>query len=865
MSSQDTKTGLTGATGAREALKQRCLALVRRWQPLAQSGWDRAAARQLGEEIDLIVETSERLGLEALNSSTLELAAYLCSFVDDQLIPNECDLARLADMVNALDAVLTNLSETETADVRSLPNARTAPLAHPDLSPKGSSIPSESLPVIVVENTPLNVPITPVDAHRGTAKLPQTTQPEAPVSLPRAVCLIGLDPTSAPGLTTALTERGYDVREFPHGEALLEFLQHAMPGALLLDARKLRIMAEVNALSTQRAANGHPAPSVIVISPDGDLGHRLLAMRAGASALFDAPVDSLRIIAKLDELLTHDNQPAYRILMVDPDRNQAATAARWLAERGMTARLVSNGQATLTALSEFRPDVLVIDCDLPDVNGIELTQLIRQQNEYAAVPIILAASENKANQRFDAIAAGGDEFLIKPIKARHLLSVVLSRARRAHWLHEVIGQPDGRDPRTNLYSRHALIEKLQAAFGDRSAGLLFIALDHSAQLREQIGLSGLNALDAHIGSLLRSQLDELDLPAQYQDFHYFVLFHRRSRAEITGVAERIRNALAEQAWQFNGNSYSLTASIGMALLGNEQTSVDHVVNNAEAAQLAAAHLGGNRVLWFETKEAALLPIDPMLAVRAVLSRPLTPEQTSFEFSPIVPLAGKLTGQYELGFKVKSVQHPGTEVSYGDLAPVAAECQQLATLDRWLLEHSLTVREEQLKRGRQLRLFVPQSVASLLDPDLLWWLTRALKERRLSGTGLTLELACSTLIDAGAKANERLKALHSQGVRVCLVDFGRDWAAVHALKNIDVDYVRLAPGLVEELGSAKSINDTLLALVRKAHAAGAAVIAPQVDSVQRAHVLLRLGVDYAIGPAVARPQAQPDFDFNRPLW
>ncbi len=864
MSSQDTKTGLAGALEARKALKQRCLALVRRWQPLAQSGWVRSAARQLGEDIDLIANTSERLGLDSLNTSALELAAYLCSFVDDQLIPNECDLARLADMVNALDVVLTNLSDTETADIHSLPRARAetksqapTPTAQVERPIQGTSS-SAQPPVVGATATDQN--FASVSTEGGDAGVSNAVG--APVRLPRAVCLVGLDSHLVPGLAVALSERGYDVREFSHGEALLDFLKHATPGALILEARKLHVMTRI--LMTH-GNQGETGPALIVISPDGDLGHRLLAMRAGASALFGAPVDSLRVIAKLDELLTHNNQTAYRVLLVDPDRNHAAEAARWLAQRGMTSRLVSNGQAALTAIGEFRPDIIVIDCDLPDVNGIELTQLIRQQNEYVAVPIILAASESQVNQRFDAITAGGDEFLSKPVKARHLLSVVLSRANRAHWLREVIGQPSNRDPRTNLYSRHALIEKLEAAFGDRSAGLLFIALDHSDQLREQIGISGLGPIDAHIGGLLRSQLDELDIPAQYQDFHYFVLFHRRSRAEITAVAERIRNTLADQAWQFNGKSYALTASIGMALLGGEQTSVDAVVANAEAAQLAAAHLGGNRVLWFETKEAALMPVDPMLAVRAVLSRPLTPEQTTFEFAPIVPLAGKLTGQYELSFKVKSVQHPSTAVAYGELAPIAAECQQLIQLDRWLLEHSLKVREEQLKRGRQLRLFVPQSVDSMLEPELLWWLTRTLKERHLSGTGLTLELACSALIDAGAQGAERVKALHAQGVRVCLADFGRDWAAVHALKNIDVDYVRLAPALIEELNTAKSISDTLLALVRKAHAAGAAVIAPQVDSIQRAHVLLRLGVDYASGPGLARAQLQPDFDFNRPLW
>jgi PleD family two-component response regulator/EAL domain-containing protein (putative c-di-GMP-specific phosphodiesterase class I) len=852
MSGQDTTT-LSGAQHGRDELRERCLALVRRWQPLAQGGWDQIAAHKLGEEIDQIAATSERLGLEDVNGSALELAAYLCSFVDDRLVPNERDLGRLADMVNRMGAVLTDLSATEIAAVHALPGARVA-----------------AEPVAQVESTTQDAPpVTVIEPQASTSAVemePAEPEPPArPTHLPRAVCLVGIAPTAVPGLIEGLRERGYDVREFAEPSILLDFLAHAIPGALLVDARKLRVMARVAVQYAGMGLSGERMPAVLALSPDGDLGHRLLAMRAGAAALFSAPVDSLRVIGKLDELLHADAQPEWRVLLVESDRTHAADSARVLVERGMTARLVSNGQAALAAIGDFRPDVIVIDHDLPDVSGVELIQLIRQQNEFAAVPIILAADANGTAQRFDAIAAGGDEVLLKPVKARHLIGAVQARVQRAHWLREVIGKPGGRDTRTGLYSRTTLIEKLETALGDRSAALLYIALDRAALLREQIGLAGLAALDAHVGNLLRSQLDELDLSAQYQDFHYFTLLNRRSRRELTTAAENVREALNEQPWQFNGRTHNLSASLGLALLGGENASVDSVVTNAQAAQLAAAHMGGNRVLWFEAKEAALLPIDPLLAVRAVLSRPLVPEQTQFEFCAIAPLAGKLLGQFELGFKVRSVQHPGTSVSYEELAPIAVECNQIATLDRLLLQHSLEVREEQLRRGRQLRLFVPQAVSSAMEPEFAWWLERQLKSRHLSGTGLTIELACSTLIDAGERARDQVKALHQHGVRFCLVDYGRDWAAVHALKNLNVDFVRLAPSLVAELGSAKSVSDTMLALVRKAHASGVAVIAPEVDSLQRAHLLLRLGVDYGIGPAFARAQPQPDFDFNRPLW
>jgi len=337
--------------------------------------------------------------------------------------------------------VLTGLSATATADVHTLPHARNAAPVAPAA---GELVPATPEPSPAPALLPAggDVPAAPARAPDEEVR---------PTPLPRAVCLVGLAANSVPGLAAGLAERGYDVREFADGESLLSFLAHAVPGALLLDARKLRIMSRVSVLYGQVGITGDRIPAVIAISPDGDLGHRLLAMRAGASALFSTPVDSLRVVGKVYELLSQGTQPEWRVLLVDQNREQAADAARCLVERGMTARIATNGQSALAALGEFRPDAIVLDCDLPDVRGIELTQLIRQQPEYAAVPIILASDAAGMGQRFDAIAAGGDEFLLKPVKARHLISAVQARAQRAHWLREMLGTPGGRDARTGLF------------------------------------------------------------------------------------------------------------------------------------------------------------------------------------------------------------------------------------------------------------------------------------------------------------------------------------------------------------------------------------------------------------------------------
>ncbi|MBN8482456.1 MAG: response regulator transcription factor, partial [Xanthomonadales bacterium] len=389
---------------ARAALRERCLGLVRRWQPLARSGWDHQAARQLGEELDQITTISERLDLPAVNGSALELAAYLCSFVDDQLVPNDNDLGRLAGMVNALGAALGELAGTSRASVSALhvPAAdATLPATAP--GPAGERLRENRL------------------------------------HLPRATCLLGEAAHAAPGLSSALRERGYQVNEFDDVNALVRFLDVATPGALLLDARALRHLGRLRACLAAADADVQAMPALFVFSARGDLGDRLLAMRAGAAGLFTAPVDSLRVIARIDETLMHTTQTPWRVLLAETDKVGATERARWLAERGMTVRLASNGQGALGALGDFHPDVVIVDQELSDVHGLELVQLIRGQPEHAALPILMMSSSGDIGQRFDAVAAGCDDVLLKPVRARHLGHALVSRLQRARWLRDLVG------------------------------------------------------------------------------------------------------------------------------------------------------------------------------------------------------------------------------------------------------------------------------------------------------------------------------------------------------------------------------------------------------------------------------------------
>jgi DNA-binding response OmpR family regulator/EAL domain-containing protein (putative c-di-GMP-specific phosphodiesterase class I) len=780
--------------------------LARQWSALAQA-WDIDGARALADTLDYLLDG----GAEVNTDAVADLIAYLAVFADGALVPNRSQLGRLQVLV---EAALGAPAQT-AAPVASLAEASAA-----------NTRPQEA---------------------RNT------------------LCSLDVTEALAPGLVASLTERGYQVRAFDDGADLATYLRSHRPAALLIEAGRLRSMPKLVAALAETAPGTPLGPALIVLSGTRDLTHRLLAMRSGAAAFFGAPLDSYRIVARIEELLGHQHTTPYRVLLVDADREHSAQCGRWLVEQGMTARLARDGRAAIGAIAEFRPDIVLMDFELPDAHGFELAQLMHQQPEFAAVPIVLYSADADDAQRFDAIAAGADEVLLKPLKPRHLTAVIRSRVQRAQWLRGQAEYVAGRDPRTGLFLRQHVLERLGHPDFPRGSALLFVGLDRVDRVREAVGLSGLAQFELEAAQAFREALASGDMAAPLSDYTWLVIAAREHRDQVTELAERLRAKLAERRAGGGEHSVPVTASIGISLLDAHEPQVDARVARAEAACMAAGRVSGNRVMWYEPSDFSLVRPDPQLAVRAVLSRPWNESNGRVEFRPIVPLTGKLGGQFDFVYAMVSTQDAGARADYAQFAPVAAEMNVLREVERRRFEAAFAARESRLKLGRQVRLFMPVLADTLLDAAWLDDTLATMRERKLSGTGLTLELGSRDLLDRRDALAPVLQRLRQLGIRVGLSDYGMDWAAVHVLSTLTVDFLRLDPELVTHTTSDKAVSTTLLALVRKAHQLGAAVLAPNVESIDRAHVLLRLGIDYGVGDGLARPLAEPEFDFNRPIW
>ncbi len=117
-----------------------------------------------------------------------------------------------------------------------------------------------------------------------------------------------------------------------------------------------------------------------------------------------------------------------RILVVDDDRTMRRYLRAALTSAGYQSMEVASGQEALRAAHSFRPQLIILDLMLPDINGIEVTRRLR---DWTSVPIIILSSNQQENDKITALDAGADDYLTKPFGVGELFARIRLALRHA--------------------------------------------------------------------------------------------------------------------------------------------------------------------------------------------------------------------------------------------------------------------------------------------------------------------------------------------------------------------------------------------------------------------------------------------------
>jgi putative two-component system response regulator len=118
-----------------------------------------------------------------------------------------------------------------------------------------------------------------------------------------------------------------------------------------------------------------------------------------------------------------------RVLVADDEESIAELLRRMLTKEGYLVEVVSDGLSALQAVSERKPHVVLLDVNMPGMNGIDVCRRIKQDLSNRLTPVVLVTGMAQREKRIEGLEAGADDFLSKPVDAQELLARVRSLVR----------------------------------------------------------------------------------------------------------------------------------------------------------------------------------------------------------------------------------------------------------------------------------------------------------------------------------------------------------------------------------------------------------------------------------------------------
>lgn len=269
--------------------------------------------------------------------------------------------------------------------------------------------------------------------------------------------------------------------------------------------------------------------------------------------------------------------------------------------------MATNGQQALQVAGQQRPDLILLDLELPDMDGMAVCQALKRDEATRDIPVIFVTAHGNDEIETRGLEAGAVDFIHKPINP----AVVRARVRT----HLTLKQQSDQlrrlafiDGLTGLHNRRALDERLarelrHAARTGQPLALCLIDVDFFKAYNDHYGhQAGDDALRAVAQALQAAMLRPVDLAARYGGEEFLCLLPATDAAGAAAVAERLRAAVQALALPHahSGVASVLTVSVGVAHWaaapgGPPAAAAETLLAAADAALYEAKHAGRNRV------------------------------------------------------------------------------------------------------------------------------------------------------------------------------------------------------------------------------------------------------------------------------
>jgi PAS domain S-box-containing protein len=279
----------------------------------------------------------------------------------------------------------------------------------------------------------ISLPYTPPTPLK--LKLKEVAVPPDDTGTLRSALIIEDSGIASEQLTRYLQELNIHATVYGQGEGALEQIAILQPGVIFLDLQIPGMSGWEVLTRLKTAAELRDIPVIIISVVD----EREKGLAAGAAEYLLKPIsrDELRrvlaVVATLQDApheaviiapLSASSVADVRILLAEDNEINIIAVGDYLQDRGYQLTVARNGREALVLAEEVHPDLILMDIQMPEIDGLEATRRLRAMPAFAATPIIALTALAMPGDRERCLEAGANEYLTKPVSLKGLIEII---------------------------------------------------------------------------------------------------------------------------------------------------------------------------------------------------------------------------------------------------------------------------------------------------------------------------------------------------------------------------------------------------------------------------------------------------------
>ena len=324
--------------------------------------------------------------------------------------------------------------------------------------------------------------------------------------------------------------------------------------------------------------------------------------------------------------------PKETLLIVDDSSDNLRLLSTMLQSQGYQVKKAISGKFALQSLAVIEPDLILLDVNMPEMDGYEVCQTLKAQEKFQGIPIIFISAADQLFNKVKAFRAGAVDYITKPFHLEEVLIRVENQLNQKRLYRELekrntllkteiserlkiekaltdanhqLKKLASQDGLTGLANRRHFDQYLAAQWRyclleKRSLALILVDVDFFKAYNDTYGhLLGDDCLK-QVATILKSMgRVKTDLVARYGGEEFVIVLPNETSEGATQLAERIQEAIAEQKIPHRQSLVSahLTLSMGVtSLIPNQTETVANMIQTADLALYQAKIRGRNRIV-----------------------------------------------------------------------------------------------------------------------------------------------------------------------------------------------------------------------------------------------------------------------------